>query len=53
MGEIDKKIQQLRERLVDVMLTALEKECGIYLTTVQRNRLFDELEQALIGNIQL
>lgn len=50
---VSKVVQGLRERLVDIMLTALEKEGGVYLSQTQRDRLFDKLDQALIGNIQL
>lgn len=46
-------VQELRERLIDIMLDALEKEGGVYLSKDQRNRLSNELDHALMGNIQL
>lgn len=45
--------QRLREQLINVMLDALEKEGGICLSDQQRNRLFEELNDALMGNVQL
>lgn len=45
--------QLLREQLIDIMLNALEKEGGIYLTREQRNRLSNDLAHCLMGTIQV
>lgn len=45
--------QQLRDKLVEIMMTALKERGGIHLTDDEYSRLFNKLESALIGSIRL
>jgi uncharacterized membrane protein len=45
--------QELREIVIQILLRAVEKEAGIYLSDDEKERLAEQFNQALLGNLRI